>query len=249
VFAVPFADPVLIEVRDDKGPAAGASVTLSFEGASEPAGELQRVSDARGLVRVTLRPAEHVVSLKVKARLGEQRGSWYSTLPVVPGAMHASLTGRTLALRSPVLREAAFFSVVDERRRLVGGHVALEADGRGGAAREVQLPPGLPHQVWAVVSSEADMDAPAAVGWPLSPEEPLSTFDAKDVLVLDGLPAAFERSRQTPRRARLLAGAFALLALGLAVVLLVRQVRAADAALAGHFKKTAPEADLERFRV
>src|SRR5690606_18252773 len=61
------------------------------------------------------------------------------------------------------------------------------------------------------------------------------------VLLLDGLPAAYEASRERPRRARMLAGLFALLALALAVALVTWHVRAADVSLRGHFERVEAE--------
>jgi hypothetical protein len=92
------------------------------------------------------------------------------------------------------------------------------------------------------------MNTDAAVGWPIDSTSPMSTFDARDELLLDGLPQAYAASLERPHRARVLAGIFAVLALGLAVVLFTGRVRAADRALAAHLSDTA-EGDVERFRI
>jgi len=98
------------------------------------------------------------------------------------------------------------------------------------------------------VASEADLNTVAAVGWPIDTNGPTQTFDAREELWLDGLPQAYAASLEQPRRARLLAGAFAVLALGLAVVLFTGRVRAADRSLAEHLSEVVPD-DFERFRV
>lgn len=248
VFAVPFSDPVWIEVTTREGPAAGVQLRVRAEGTSEAAGGRDLTTDSQGLARLMLTPREHVVALGVEASLGEHRARWYSSLPVVPGALHARREGRQLSIASPVPREAAFYSIVGENGRVAGGRVRLADDGRGGAWAKVDLPQGLPTPAWAVVASEPDMNTIAAVGWPIDGAGPMSTFDARDDLLLDGLPQAYAASLERPQRARVLAGIFAVLALGLAVVLFTGRVRAADRALATHLSETA-EGDVERFRV
>jgi len=248
VFAVPFSDPLWIEVTTREGPAVGARVRVRAEGTAEPAGDRDLTTDSRGLARVMLTPREHVLALGVEASFGEQRAKWYSTLPVVPGALHARRDGKQLSIEAPVPREAAFYSIVGEHGRVAGGRVRLADDGRGGAWAKIGLPQRLPTPSWVVVASEPDMNTVAAVGWPIDPTGPMSTFDARDDLLLDGLPQAYAASLVRPHRARVLAGIFAVLALGLAVVLFTGRVRAADRALAAHLSDTA-EGDVERFRI
>lgn len=248
VFAVPFSDPVSIEVTTPDGPAAGARLSVHAEGTSEPSGDRSLTTDGRGLAELMLTPREHVVALEIEASFGERRARWYSTLPVVPGALHARREGKRLVIEAPVPKEAAFYSIVSERGRFSGGRVALSDDGRGGAVAQVEWPRGIEAPAWAVVASEPDMNTVAAVGWPIDTTSPTRTFDVREELWLDGLPQAYATSLERPRRARLLAGAFAALALALAVVLFTGRVRAADRALATHFSEAA-EGEVERFRV
>jgi len=203
---------------------------------------------AGGMAKLLLQPRAHVVLLGIEALHRGRTGKWYSTLPVVPGALHASVAGGELRLVSPVPRDEAFYSIVSESARLFGGRVILTKASGGGAAASLALPDGLRPPFWVVVSSEADMGTQAAVGWPVGFEVPTATFDAKDVLLLDGLPSAYERSRERPRRARLLAGLFALLSLTLALVLLTQRVRRADARLVAHFRDEGVK-DSRRFRL
>lgn len=248
VFAVPFPDPVSIEVTTPEGPAAGARLSVRAEGTSEPSADRSLTTDSRGLAELMLTPREHVVALEVEASLGERRARWFSTLPVVPGALHARREGKQLVIEAPVPKEAAFYSIVSERGRFAGGRVPLADDGRGGAVAQVDWPRSVPAPAWVVVASEPDMHTVAAVGWPIDAAAATQTFDAREELWLDGLPQAYATSLERPRHARLLAGAFAALALALAVVLFTGRVRAADRALATHFSETA-EGEVERFRV
>ena len=248
VFAVPFSDPVSIEVTTPEGPAAGARLLVRAEGTSEPSGERALTTDGGGRAELMLTPREHVLALEIEASLGERKARWYSTLPVVPGALHARRAGKELLIEAPVPKEAAFYSIVSEHGRFAGGRVLLSDDGRGGAVAKVAWPGGVEAPAWAVVASEPDMNTVAAVGWPIDAAQPTQTFDAREELWLDGLPQAYTTSLVRPRHARLLAGAFAVLALGLAVVLFTGRVRAADRALASHLRETA-EGEVERFRV
>lgn len=246
VFAVPFSDPVVIEVSTPEGPAVGARLSVRAEGASEPSTERSLTTDSAGLAELILTPREHVMALAVEATLGELRAKWYSTLPVVPGALHARREGAELVIEAPVPKEAAFYSIVNERGRHAGGRVPLSDDGRGGAMARVAWPRAVETPAWAVVASEPDMNTVAAVGWPIDATAPERSFDAREELWLDGLPQAYATSLERPRRARLLAGAFAGLALALAVVLFTGRVRAADRNLATHLSEAA-EGDVERF--
>ena len=239
VFAVPFSDPVDVEVSDAAGPVAGARVTLRPEGVSEPTQPVTLTTDEHGLVSFPLTPAEHVVTLAVQAESGKRRANWFSTLPVVPGALHASLQGRVLQLVSPVPRDAAFVSLVSERARLFGARIEFAPGADRGVRANIPLPTDLAQPAWAVVSSEPDMNTLAAVGWPLSAQVS-QTFDARDVLLFDGLSQAYEKSHERPRLARRLAGVFALCALALAAVLITARVRAVDREIQGRFDELAP---------
>lgn len=245
-FAVPFSDPVSIEVTTAEGPAAGVQLSVRAEGVSEPSAVRSLTTDDRGRAELLVTPREHVVALEVKASRGERRARWYSTLPVVPGALHARREGKQLWIEAAVPKEAAFYSIVSERGRLSGGRVALSDDGRGGYRATIDWP-GSGAPVWAVVASEPDLNTVAAVGWPIDAPVPARTFDAREELWLDGLPQAYATSLERPRRARLLVGAFVVLALALAVVLFTGRVRAADRALATHLSETA-EGEVSRFQ-
>ena len=158
-------------------------------------------------------------------------------IAVVAGGFQASPTGRGLRIESAVPRTEAFFSVVSERHRLSGGVIALTPNGRGGSVGTVQLPTWL-EPTWLVVSSEVDQNSAAAIGWPLdSGPEPAQTFDVPDVLLVDGLPAAFAREQARRSRVRWLTATFIGLAFALSVVQLVLRVRAADRHISEHLRE------------
>jgi hypothetical protein len=226
VLAVPFAGQLVLEVRapdagavanagDDGLPLAGAIVRMELDGA-----ELLHVpapTDAAGQTRVALRPLEHAISARVIARAGERIGEWYGALPVVPGALVASLAGDQLSVRSPIARELAYLSLVSEHERIAGAIVPLALDADGSSSGSVALEPTLrarlnAEPLWAVVSSEYDKRSPGVVGWPLSPPfdaaAPRLTFNVADRVLLDGRTGALwdVSERQLARRRRAAAG-------------------------------------------
>jgi hypothetical protein len=252
VVAVPFATEVVVAIgasEDESGGArsvgAGVKIEAELEGAEllspEPGGFA--LTDAEGNARLRLAPAEHAITLRVRAKRDDgSSGEWYGALPVVPGALRAALDGAELLVSSPIGRDEAFVSIVTETQRLAGAIVQLTPDD-GGASGRLALEPTLltrlsEQPTWAVVSSEYDKRSPAVVGWPLArtkraPFEPALTFDVADRMLYDGLPAALARERQQ-RTARRRIALVLLVALGVAMSgLLGYELRRRRAASAG----------------
>jgi hypothetical protein len=236
VFAVPFYDPLLIQVRDERGAVGGAQVKLSPDGLDVKAGGL--VTDEHGRVRVQIAPREHVVSLRVTARREGDEGTWFGALPVVPGALHARLNSGKLWIESPIVHERAYFAILDESARLAGDSVALTPDARGGSGAIVDAPDFGARRLWCVVSSESDLASPGLVGWPLGepgPDAPPPrTFAVADHLLLDGLLAGYRAETERRARARLIAAVFAVGAALLAAALMMLEARDARARLGRH---------------
>jgi hypothetical protein len=227
--AVPFAAELVLHAESAEGEAA-AGVELSFELDGATLVEPPRVTDARGDARARIQPEQHAISLRLTGRYGDGReGVWYGALPVVPGALHVEREGTRLRVRSPIVRERAYLTLVDETSRLAGALVPLSEDGTGGAEGWVELEGQLDPRrspLWAVVSSEPDKRSAAVVGWPLRGESnPPRTFDAVDQLLLDGLPEAQAAERATRQGRRRNAALFAAIAGALGVVSFVSEVR------------------------
>lgn len=234
VFAVPFPGRLMLQVLAPGGtdgaagadaglPLAGAIVRVELDGAELLQGPAP-ASDAAGQTRVTLRPLEHAIGARVSAQAGERVGEWYGALPVVPGALVASLDGDELWVRSPTGRERAFLSLVGARERIAGAIVPLRLQADGSSSGSVTLDAALrtrpnTEPLWAVVSSEYDKRSPGVVGWPLRPAlGPRLTFNVADRVLLDGRDGALWdiSQRQLVRRRRAAAG---LLAVGLVMSL------------------------------
>jgi hypothetical protein len=234
IFAVPFAGHLLVRTflggldpnAAEPGPVAGASVSLELEGAELVAPGPVPATDGQGITRVLLRPLEHAVSVRASVKAGSREGHWYGALPILPGALAVSLEPNgVLTLRSPVVRDRAYLSLVTQNQRLAGAIVPLVAESDGTASGRLPLaPPWLARAgtepVWAVVSSEFDKRSPAVVGWPLpsNTDVPRLTFDVADRVLLDGRDAALYEVRQR-RRARRRVAALALFGVGLSLSL------------------------------
>jgi hypothetical protein len=234
-FAVPFVDELGIEVRRKGQAVQGVALEVEADGADLHAkrlsGKIARVETAAdGRATVLVAPRDHAVSVSIRARLGEEQGRLDVALPVVPGAMRATVVPGGVRVDSPIARERAYVSFVNDRARLGGGAVTLKADGRGGATGTLKWALSSSGPLWAVVSSELDTQSLALVGWPLgdaaSGREPRKTFDVRDRLLLDGLPDALARERGRQDHARQVAGILAAVAMVLTLVLVGSRVRA-----------------------
>lgn len=238
VLAVPFAGQLILRVRDGLGaearPVAGARVELELTGARLEAQAPPPITDARGELVLGLRPIEHALSLRASANEGTRRGQWYGALPVLPGALWAEQAAGSIVVRSPIVRDQAFLSVVSASERLAGAIVELTPQPDGSASGHFEPGAALLARLssepsWAIVSSEADKRSPAVVGWPLGAARaqiPAKTFAVCDRVLLDGQPGALAdlAGRRSVHQRR--AGAFLAAMAALTVALFWAEVRA-----------------------
>jgi hypothetical protein len=235
--AVPFQEELWVELLRDGTAAVGVRVRASSAGARlEPS---EAVVDARGRAVFGIAPREHAVVVTLD--IGDVPGSEISfDLPVVPGALRASLHAGGVLVEAPVPRDVAYFALVTEEERLSGGRLELANDSRGGSSVRFPLPALAVAPTHVVVSSERDLRSPSAVGWPLvapAGAEPRSTFDAVDALLLDGrrLGGARERGRRT--RVRWATAAFCAVALLAEIFLLLKLTSESDRRLDRHLER------------
>jgi hypothetical protein len=240
--AVPFPAELVIEARrvppasaGNTSPAAlpapGLELGLELEGGERmPTPDATLLTDAQGRARVLVRPLEHAIRLQVTAHARASPdaqptlvGQWTGALPVLAGALHASLEGAELRVRSPIAADTAFVSLITERERLAGYILGLAPDADGLASGRLELEAPVLARLrdgpaYAVVSSAYDKRSPSAVGWPLFAAAPAAsalpahTFAAPDQLLLDGSERALARELELRRGRRRLA------ALGLGLV-------------------------------
>jgi hypothetical protein len=237
VMAVPFEEELWVEVRRDAAPAAGVRVQASS--ASGRLAAAEAFADAQGRASFRLAPQEHALSVSLRIGDGVTGGDITFDLPVVPGALRATLRGGELLVEAPVPREIAYFALVTPTQRLAGGRLEFAPDARGRSSARLALPPFVEPPSHAVVSSERDLRSPSAVGWPLSSApngEPGTTFDAVDALLLDGRRYGALRERARRSRVRWATGAFCSIALLIEILLLTKLTRTSDRRLDAHLE-------------
>lgn len=252
VLAVPFAESLWVEVRDGQGPVRDARLSFDADGIERLKPERPLRTDSFGRAEARVAPREHAVALKVVATSDERSGEWYGSLPVVAGALRATLAQGKLRLESPIERDVAYWALIGRSARMAGGVVALEPDGRGGAVALVDLPALPDEPLWAVVSGEPELDSASTVGWPLrapaldAPEaaEPPRARAVPDRRLADGLSIGFEADVARRARARWLALGFTTLAALLAALLLAREGRRAAARLDEHLRAAGASEDV-----
>lgn len=224
VWSVPFAADLIIELH----PTAPGPVHLDVQAFGARVLSAPQFELLPGVpVRVRILPLEHGSTVSIGARSPHGRPERTLALPVRPGSLAMVPGPDALTILSPVPRERAYYAIVSETGRLGGGVVALGPRPDGTSAGRLargDLPPGADR--YLVLSSAPDGQAPALVGLPLDGQT--STFDARDVLLLDGRPALARAAQKQRQRVRWALSAYAALGATLSVVLFVWHIRRAN---------------------
>jgi hypothetical protein len=230
VFAVPFLDDLVVTVRDGETPLRGAEVTLRTDAANLQAGatwngpetSITILSSDSGEVSFRVVPNMHVVEVDVEVTAPGRNATWHGALPVVPGAfwLDPNLGSAYIRIMSPVPRDMAYVTLATPSARLWGGAIPLPTtDAQGFAHGQIdvlgvaslQEDPREPK--WITISSDPLQTSAGTVGWPICAgicdERPF-----RDLLLLDGMPAAEKRDERRRYRARTLAA----VALGAAAI-------------------------------
>lgn len=235
-------DELVLRAQRAGSPVANARIDVKLEG-GEPAESHVR-SDQQGLARLRVRPSETTLRVALTATadgLGE--GTLATRLDVVQGAIRVTREGDSLNLESSGAANQAYLAFFDESRRYLGVQAQLAPAPDGRLVGALPWPPGLPASapgsatpLWVVASSQADLGSPSAVGWQIAgPEVPdPQTFDARELLLLDGAPAARLREQRRARRIRWVTASYASLTFLVTLLLFVRRVRQADRVIEAH---------------
>lgn len=234
------SDELVIHAARDGAAVSEARIHVKLEGA-EPA-EARVTTDPQGLARLALRPSESSVRVVLEGFAeGIGDGTLAARFDVVQGAIRATRRGDRLLLESSGAAAEAWLGLFDEQRRYGGRHAALTLAPDGRLVADVPLAPELLaiSPLWAVVSSQPDLASPSAVGWPvgLVHEPDPRTFDARELRLLDGAPAARAREDKRAQRIRLVTAGYAALALLLTLYVFVRRVRESDAEIERHLQR------------
>ena len=200
VFAVPFASPLFVRVVEAGRAAAGAELELRSDGAK--LSEVHVTTNSDGIARVELTPLEHVVTLQARAKLGERTGTLAATVPIAPGALMVRGTADGLRVSSPVPRDVAYLTLLNESGRLRGLRVPLKATPEGAESDLIPMDGVDAAPLWARAASEPFATGTSAVGWPLfeASDAPAKTLDVRDLLLLDSSAAAANIERARRRR-------------------------------------------------
>jgi hypothetical protein len=232
-------DELVISARRAGSPVADAKLTIKLEGA-EPA-ESKLVTDASGLARLELRPSEASLRVAIDAAANPiGTGTLAARIDVVQGAIRVTLRGDTLTVESSGAAPLAYLGFFDEGRRYTGRRVELHSAPDGHLVGELPWPAGLTASpLWVVASSQPDLASPAAVGWPIvgSTGPDPQTFDARELLLLDGAPLAAAREERRARRVRFVTAGYAMVALLLTLWLFVQRVREAKTDIEQHLAR------------
>lgn len=232
-------DELVIRAQRAGAPVDHARVGVKLEGA-EPS-ESQVVTDSSGLGRLKLRPNEPSVRVALEATAdGVGEGKLGTRLDVVQGAIRVTREGDGLRLESSGAANHAYLGFFDENRRYSGAQAELSSAPDGRLVGALPWPAGVPlpapdRPLWVVASSQPDLASPSAVGWPLINDDPApKTFDARELLLLDGAPSARLREQRRARRIRWVTAGYASLTLLVTLLLFVRKVRESDRAIERH---------------
>lgn len=174
-FTVPIPDELQVSWHPDAGETQAVEVELS--GASDRQGG--RVFQWVNGQKTTIRPTEHLVEVTVRQTEGHgELSSGFGILPVVPGAIAARLdSDGVVSVVSPVPREEAFLAFATLQETISIATVPLRElrDEQTGtvylgrlALPEVVREVASREQVWAVTSSEFDLESEAQLGLPLT---------------------------------------------------------------------------------
>jgi hypothetical protein len=233
-------DELVLRASRGGSPVSGARVGVKLEG-GEPAEATLR-TDAQGLARLAVRPSDANLRVALDASAdGIGKGTLAARFEIVQGAIRARRDGERLLLETSGAASHAFVGFFDENRRYGGASVALAPAPDGRLVGELPWPAGLTvSPLWVVTSSQPDLASPSAVGWPIATggEPDPRTFDAHELLLLDGAPAAQLREERRARRIRWVTAGYASLALLLTLVMFVRHVRESDEAIARHLAES-----------
>ena len=127
VLAVPFQNRLAVRIERDDKPRPDVPVAFEFDGASVTSTPVQ-ITDSQGRAEVSIRTTAHHVSVRLNLQTEPDVAVVRQfDLPVVAGAMHASLSDGVLTVRAPVPRDVAHLNIVNQQHTLWAATVPLEA--------------------------------------------------------------------------------------------------------------------------
>lgn len=206
--AAPFSEAVDIQVglAEHVSPSNRGFKDIALE-ASAPGAEIDTpkfVTDENGRASIKITPQAHHIELTITAKdEAHGDGKWVGTLPVIPGAIWLEAkTRRLLKFVSPVPRERAYVSLMNEKGRIFGAIIPVSLDELGSYRGTTLLPDLIDEEAThVIVAGDPQEQGSGTVAWPLQ-SRAVEASQRRFVRLVDGAKAAEERERQRAYRAR-----------------------------------------------
>lgn len=206
--AAPFSEvlDVYVGLAEHVSPSNRGFKGIALE-ASAPGASIKTatfVTDDDGHAELVLTPEAHHIELTITAKdEAHGDGKWVGTLPVIPGAMWLeSKTKRILKFVSPVPRERAYVSLMNEKGRVFGAIVPVSPDElhsyRGALVLSELVDEEATH---VVIAGDPQEGGSGTIAWPLLPRA-VEVSQTRLECLVDGASAAEVRERDRARRAR-----------------------------------------------
>lgn len=240
---------ILIVLVENGRALAHERVSVSVEGAeilgagnAAATTRVDLVTDDQGMAHFALRTIDLAATVRVSS--GSPRESYFvGGLPIRAGGLYVARDEATLAITSPIGLDHATIGLLTERGLVDVRTVALTRNGTASSA-SVAYDSWTARPLWAMVSSETELDAGNTIGWPLldagDQTQAHPSVVAPNRLVLDGYHGVTARLERQRRRAWTISSA-ALLLVGALLVWAVlhsnretqRQMGALDRLISG----------------
>lgn len=164
---------------------------------------IELLTDDRGVGHFTLRTTDLAATVRVTSG-SPHESSFAGALPVRAGGLYVARDGNTLVITSPIGLERATIGLLTEGGLVDVRTVTLTRNGSTTSATlKYEAWPNKP--LYAMVSSEAQLDAGNTIGWPLlDPDERSQAHSSVVVpnrLALDGYHAVAARLERQRSRA------------------------------------------------
>ncbi len=210
-----YPSAALVVLRENGHELADQPLLLKAEGAKFSGGtngsQVMLVSDAHGIARFQLQSADMAASLSVELP-GPKASRLLASLPVRTGGLRAFRQGQQILVTTSVPTERAWLGLLTEGGlRQVQALELRENAGNWIATATFAQWPKPP--IWAVVSSEPELDSMNTLGWPVLDDTERNrahaTLVVPNVLALNGRDQVMQALEKQRKRA--VAASFAIL--------------------------------------
>lgn len=202
-----FPSAAVVALRENGRAVANQPVLLESDGArivtGTGSGKLMLTSDTGGLVRFLLQSSDMAATLRVTVPAPKE-SQLTASLPIRAGGMRAFRSRDRIIVSTSIPTSKAWLGLLTEQglTRVQSLELEERAGNWTGSASFADWPkPPL----WAVVSTEPELESMNTLGWPLLDEgerdRAHSTLVTPNVLALDGKPQVLQRLEKQRQRA------------------------------------------------